>query len=199
MSPQGRRLLSLRLRYRGPIRDRADPCYTLWLSLHSCPFPSQRTAAGRARSRALIEMYLAGVSVRRVEDITEALWGTRVSPSTVSNLNKKIYAKIELGGTAASRRASVPLSRRHRDERTWAGEVRNVSLLVASAVIPRISGDSGHCEAPRRTVGLVGVPAAPGRSWAQGRAAHHLRRLRGLMESAAEYLPDARISSLYVS
>jgi transposase-like protein len=29
---------------------------------------------------------LAGISVRRVEDITEALWGTRVSPSTVSNL-----------------------------------------------------------------------------------------------------------------
>ncbi len=40
-------------------------------------------------------MYLAGVSVRRVEDITEALWGTSVSPSTVSNLNKKIYAKIK--------------------------------------------------------------------------------------------------------
>ena len=40
-------------------------------------------------------MYLAGISVRRVEDITEALWGTRVSPSTVSNLNKKIYVKIE--------------------------------------------------------------------------------------------------------
>jgi Transposase, Mutator family/Transposase len=43
----------------------------------------------------LIEMYLAGVSVRRVEDITEALWGTRVSPSTVSDSNKKIYATIE--------------------------------------------------------------------------------------------------------
>ena len=28
---------------------------------------------------ALIEMYLAGVSVRRVEDITEALWGSGVS------------------------------------------------------------------------------------------------------------------------
>jgi putative transposase len=40
---------------------------------------------------ALIEMYLAGVSVRRVEDITEALWGTRVSPSTVSDPNKKIH------------------------------------------------------------------------------------------------------------
>ena len=38
---------------------------------------------------ALIEMYLAGVSVRRVEDITEALWGTKVSPSTISELNKK--------------------------------------------------------------------------------------------------------------
>jgi putative transposase len=40
-------------------------------------------------------MYLAGVSVRRVEDITEALWGTRVSPLTVSDLNKRIYGTIE--------------------------------------------------------------------------------------------------------
>lgn len=37
---------------------------------------------------ALVEMYLAGVSVRRVEDITEALWGTRVSSGTVSPLNQ---------------------------------------------------------------------------------------------------------------
>ena len=29
--------------------------------------------------KVLIEMYLAGVSVRRVEDITEALWGNKVS------------------------------------------------------------------------------------------------------------------------
>lgn len=29
---------------------------------------------------ALIEMYLDGVSVRLVEDITEALWGSKVSP-----------------------------------------------------------------------------------------------------------------------
>ena len=52
---------------------------------------------------ALIEMYLAGISVRRVEDITEALWGTRVSPSTVSNLNQKIYARSRPGGTGGSR------------------------------------------------------------------------------------------------
>ena len=44
---------------------------------------------------ALIEMYLAGVSVRRVEDITEALWGSKVSPATISELNKKAYAHIE--------------------------------------------------------------------------------------------------------
>lgn len=44
---------------------------------------------------ALIEMYLAGVSVRRVEDITEALRGTKVSPGTIGNLNKKNYDHIE--------------------------------------------------------------------------------------------------------
>ena len=45
---------------------------------------------------ALIDMYLAGVSVRRVEDITEALWGTKVSPGSISNLNKKAYEHIEM-------------------------------------------------------------------------------------------------------
>ena len=44
---------------------------------------------------ALIEMYLVGVSVRRVEDITEALWGNKVSPGTISNLNQKAYEHIE--------------------------------------------------------------------------------------------------------
>ena len=44
---------------------------------------------------AIVQMYLAGVSVRRVEDITEALWGTKVSPSTISELNKKVYRHIE--------------------------------------------------------------------------------------------------------
>ena len=38
---------------------------------------------------ALIEMYLASVSVRRIEDITEALWGSRISPSTISELIKR--------------------------------------------------------------------------------------------------------------
>jgi putative transposase len=84
---------------------------------------------------ALIEMYLAGVSVRRVEDITEALWGTQVSPSIVSDLNKKIYATIEAW-------RNRPIEGEHPYvyldgivlKRSWAGEVRNVSLLVAIGV-----------------------------------------------------------------
>ncbi len=43
---------------------------------------------------ALIEMYLAGVSVRRVEDITEALWGSKSHP-TISELNRKAYVHSE--------------------------------------------------------------------------------------------------------
>jgi transposase-like protein len=66
--------------------------------LRSLPFETQIIERYRRREssveEALVEMYLAGVSVRRVEDITEALWGTRVSPSTVSELNQKIYQQI---------------------------------------------------------------------------------------------------------
>ena len=44
---------------------------------------------------ALIEMYLAGVSVRRIEDVSQLLWDGKVSPGTISNLNKKAYENIE--------------------------------------------------------------------------------------------------------
>lgn len=84
---------------------------------------------------ALIEMYLAGVSVRRVEDITEALWGTKVSPGTISNLNKKAYEHIEQWRTR-------PLSGKYPYvyvdgvylKRSWGGEIQNVSILVAIGV-----------------------------------------------------------------
>ena len=144
---------------------------------------------------ALIEMYLAGVSVRRVEDITEALWGTRVSPGTVSNLNKKIYAKIE--------------EWRHRPiegdhpylyldgivmKRTWAGEVRNVSLLVASAV---------NAEGYREILGICEGAKEDKAGWSAflrhlvDRGLSGVRLVisdacRGLVESIAEYLPEAR-------
>ena len=84
---------------------------------------------------ALIEMYLAGVSVRRVEDITEALWGTRVSSGTVSNLNQKAYEHIEkwrcrplTGNYAYVYVDGVYL------KRSWGGEIQNVSVLVAIGV-----------------------------------------------------------------
>ena len=84
---------------------------------------------------ALMEMYLAGVSVRRVEDITEALWGTRVSSGTVSNLNQKVYKHIEAW---RNRPIDGEYPYVYLDgivlKRSWAGEVRNVSVLVAIGV-----------------------------------------------------------------
>ena len=84
---------------------------------------------------ALVEMYLAGVSVRRVEDITEALWGSKVSPGTISNLNAKIYKTIEAwrmkpieGEHAYVYLDGIAL------KRSWGGEVKNVSVLVAVGV-----------------------------------------------------------------
>ena len=84
---------------------------------------------------ALVEMYLAGVSVRRVEDITEALWGTRVSSGTVSRLNQKIYRHIEAW---RNREIVGEFPYLYLDgvilKRSWAGEVRNISVLVAIGV-----------------------------------------------------------------
>ena len=84
---------------------------------------------------ALIEMYLAGVSVRRVEDITEALWGTKVSPGTISNLNKKAYEHIEEWRTG---HLSGDYPYVYVDgvflKRSRGGEGRNVSILVAIGV-----------------------------------------------------------------
>ena len=84
---------------------------------------------------ALIEMYLAGVSVRRIEDITEALWGTKVSAGTISNMNQKVYGHIEAwrnrplqGGYPYIYLDGIYL------KRNWGGEVENVSVLVALAV-----------------------------------------------------------------
>ena len=59
---------------------------------------------------ALIAMYLAGVSVRRVEDITEALRGSKVSPATISELNKKAYVHIEDWRTGLCRADGIRMS-----------------------------------------------------------------------------------------
>ncbi len=85
---------------------------------------------------ALIEMYLAGVSVRRVEDITEALWGSKVSPATISELNKKAYVHIEAWRNRPLHGGRYPYV--YVDgiylRRNWGGEFENVAILVAIAV-----------------------------------------------------------------
>lgn len=85
---------------------------------------------------ALIEMYLAGVSVCRVEDITEALWGTKVSPATVSESNKKAYVYIEEWRNRPLRGGRYPYV--YVDgiylRRNWGSEFENVSILVALGV-----------------------------------------------------------------
>ncbi len=107
--------------------------------LRKLPFETQIIARYQGREssveEALIEMYLAGVSVRRVEDITEALGGTRVSPSTVSELNQKIYGHIEAW-------RNRPIEGEHAHvfldglwlKRSWGGAVQNVAVLVAIGV-----------------------------------------------------------------
>ena len=85
---------------------------------------------------ALIEMYLAGVSVRRVEDITEALWGSKVSPATISELNKKAYVHIGDWRNRPLQGGRYPYV--YVDgiylRRNWGGEYENVAILVAIAV-----------------------------------------------------------------
>lgn len=143
---------------------------------------------------SLIEMYLAGVSVRRVEDITEALWGTRVSSGTVSKLNQKIYKKLEAW---RNRPIEGKFPYVYLDgivlKRSWAGEIKNVSVLVAIGV-----DQDGY----RRILGVQEGHKEDKSGW--GGFLKHLKQrglagvkliisdaCMGLMESAAEYYPDA--------
>ena len=144
---------------------------------------------------ALVEMYLAGVSVRRVEDITEALWGTRVSSGTVSRLNQKIYAHIEAWRT---RQIVGEFPYLYLDgvilKRSWAGEVRNVSVLVAIGI-----GVDGY----RQILGVAEGEKEDLEGW-RGFLRHLRDRglagvqliisdaCRGLVEAAAELFPESQ-------
>ena len=50
----------------------------------------------------MIKMRLAGVSTRRIKDVSEVLWGSSVSASTVSNLNERAFASVRSGATGRS-------------------------------------------------------------------------------------------------
>ncbi len=167
--------------------------------LRSLPFETAIIERYRRREssveEALIEMYLAGVSVRRVEDITQALWGTRVSASTVSDLNQKIYGKIEewrqqplVGEFPYVFLDGLWL------KRSWGGEVKNVSVLVAIGV-----SQTGY-----REVLAVGEGAKEDRaSWTNFLREMKQRGLKGvelfvsdkclgLVENLADFYPEAK-------
>lgn len=144
---------------------------------------------------ALIEMYLAGVSVRRVEDITEALWGSKVSPGTISNLNKKAYEHIE---TWRTRDLTDEYPYVYVDgvylKRSWGGEIQNVSVLVAIGV---------NTDGYREIIGAAEGMKEDHESWKnffvhlKGRGLRGVRLIigdksLGMLESIPEVFPEAR-------
>ena len=168
-------------------------------NLRTLPFETAIIERYRRREAsvedALVEMYLAGVSVRRVEDITEALWGTRVSSGTVSRLNQRIYEQID-----AWRQRPITGSYPYvyldgvMLKRSWGGEVRNVSVLIAIGV-----GSDGY----RHILGVAEGEKEDLEGW-RGFLRHLKARgltggqliisdaCLGLVEAAAECYPKAR-------
>ena len=167
--------------------------------LRSLPFETAIIERYRRREtsveEALVEMYLAGVSVRRVEDITQALWGTRVSASTVSDLNQKIYQQIEqwrqqplVGDFPYVFLDGIWL------KRSWGGEVKNVSVLVAIGV-----SQSGY----RQILAVSEGAKEDKASWTEFLRGMKERGLKGvqlfvsdkclgLVENLADFYPEAK-------
>ncbi len=84
---------------------------------------------------SLIDMYLAGVSTRQVDDISQLLWGDRMPSQTLSDKLKRIYGEIDQWRTR-------PLESEYPyvfvdgvwHKRSWGGRVENVSVLVAIGI-----------------------------------------------------------------
>jgi transposase-like protein len=142
----------------------------------------------------LVERYLAGVSVRRGEDITEALWGSRVSPSTLSELNQKIAVLIDAwrARPIESGHAYVYLDGIWL-KRSWGGEVKNVSILVAVGV---------NTEGYREVLAVEEGTKEDKASWQSFLSRLKERGIKnvklfisdkclGLVESLAEFYPEA--------
>ena len=145
---------------------------------------------------ALIEMYLAGVSVRRVEDITEALWGSKVSPSTISELNKKAYVHIEDWRNRPLQGGQYPYV--YVDgiylRRNWGGEYENVAILVAIAV-----NEDGYREVIGAAEGMKEDKASwvGFFQWLKSRGLDGVKliigdKFMGMLEAVYEVFPDAK-------
>ena len=145
---------------------------------------------------ALIEMYLAGVSVRRVEDITEALWGSKVSPATISELNKKAYVHIEDWRNRPLQGGRYPYV--YVDciylRRNWGGEYENVAVLVVIAV-----NEDGFREVLGAAEGMKEDKASwvSFFQWLRGRGLDGVKlivgdKCMGMLEAVGEVFPDAK-------
>jgi transposase-like protein len=185
--------------YRRKLQTKAGEVSLKVPKLRTLPFETAIIERYKRREtsveEALMEMYLAGVSVRRIEDITEALWGTKVSPSTVSDLNQKIYAEIEtwrnqpiMGSFAYVYLDGIWL------KRSWGGEVKNVSILVAIGV-----NEEGY----REVLGVMEGAKEDKASWEaflrhlKSRGLEGVRlivsdKCLGLVESVAAFYPEAK-------
>ena len=167
--------------------------------LRNLPFETQIIERYRRREssveEALLEMYYAGVSMRRIEDITDALWGRRVSPSSISDLNQKVAGTIDQwrrqplkGAYAYVWLDAIWL------KRSWGGEVQNVSVLVAIGV-----NEEGY----REVLGIEEGAREDKESWQSFLKALKARGLKGtelfitdkclgLVESVGEVYPQAK-------
>ena len=145
---------------------------------------------------ALIEMYLAGVSVRRVEDITETLWGSKVLLSTISELNKKVYIHIEYwrnrplqGGRYSCVYVDGIYLRRN-----WGGEFENVAILVAIVV-----NEDGYREVLGAAGGMKEDKTSQANffQWLRSRGLDGVKlivgdKYLGMLEAVGEVFPEAK-------
>jgi transposase-like protein len=107
--------------------------------LRTIPFQSQIIDRYRrmesSLEEALIEMYLQGISTRKVDDITTELCGVHVSSGRMSRLNHKVYDKLKAW-------RQRPLERHYPYlyldgtviKGRWSGHVEPISILVAVGV-----------------------------------------------------------------
>ena len=144
---------------------------------------------------AIIEMYLAGVSTRRIEDVSEVLWGAGVSAGTVSNLNDKAFKAVEEWRCR-------PLTCAHPYvyidgiylKRSWGGSYENVAGMVAIGV-----NEDGYREAIGYAEGFTESSECwrDFLSWLKSRGLRGVRmfvgdKAAGMVGSIAEVFPDAK-------
>lgn len=144
---------------------------------------------------ALIDMYLAGVSTRQVDDVSQLLWGDRMPSQTLSDKLKKVYADIdEWRGRPLEQDYPYLFMDGVWHKRCWGGSVENVSILVAVGV-----GMDGRREVLSVAEGMK-EDSESWREFVKGMLARGLKGVRlvtgdrcaGLVAAVNELLPGAR-------